>query len=177
MNTALSLYSKNAVNNKMHAPKNRSIAGYMLCTLLCLSLQAIANEETLPQSSASEAQEPKAANNATLSQIDTQTCPNNFYDVKLPSNGKLCQVFASDLPASMIFFVPQNPSEVVAFYKQDPSEFTTTKQVKQRYLLQSDDKNTTLIISNDGKGTQVDVLVIGELKGEQKSEQKIEQKI
>lgn len=96
--------------------------------------------------------------------IETQTCPTDFYAIKLPNNGKLCQVFATELPASMIFFVPQPPSEVVAFYQQDVSAFSTKKQVKQRYVLQSSDKNTTLIISNDGKGTQVDVLVIGEQK-------------
>jgi hypothetical protein len=87
------------------------------------------------------------------------TCPSNFYDVKLPTNGKLCQVFATDLPASMIFFVPQLPEEVIAFYEQDTATFSTTRQVKDRVLLQSEDKNTTLIISTDGSGTQVDVLV------------------
>jgi len=91
--------------------------------------------------------------------LTAQTCPENFYQVKLPNNGKLCQVFAADLPASMIFFVPQLPEEVVAFYQQDSAIFSTTKQVKDRMLLQSEDKNTTLIISTDGNGTQVDVLV------------------
>lgn len=91
--------------------------------------------------------------------VNTQTCPENFYQVKLPNNGKLCQVFAADLPASMIFFVPQLPEEVVAFYKQESTMLSTSRQVKDRVLLQSEDKNTTLIISTDGKGTQVDVLV------------------
>ena len=86
-------------------------------------------------------------------------CPTNFYQVKLPTNGKLCQVFAANLPASMIFFVPQLPEEVIAFYEKDTTTFSTTRQVKDRVLLQSEDKNTTLIISTDGSGTQVDVLV------------------
>lgn len=93
--------------------------------------------------------------------IETQTCPNSFYSITLPSNGKLCQVFATELPASMIFFVPQSPSEVADFYRTNSDTFTTTKQVKQRYILQSIDKNTTLIISEDGEGSQVDVLVVG----------------
>jgi hypothetical protein len=94
--------------------------------------------------------------------IKTQTCPEAFYQVKLPINGKLCQVFAADLPASMIFHVPQSPDEVVEYYKQSNSIFNTTKQVKDRYLMQSSDKNTTIIISSDGSGTQVDVLVKNE---------------
>jgi hypothetical protein len=68
-------------------------------------------------------------------------------------------VFAADLPASMIFYVPQLPEAVIAFYKQNTTTFNTTRHVKDRVLLQSEDKNTTLIISSDGKGTQVDVLV------------------
>lgn len=102
-------------------------------------------------------EEKSSVKNTTNTNI--HTCPSNFYDVKLPTNGKLCQVFATDLPASMIFFVPQLPEEVIAFYEQDTATFSTTRQVKDRVLLQSEDKNTTLIISTDGSGTQVDVLV------------------
>jgi hypothetical protein len=109
------------------------------------------------------------------SNINTQDCPHSFYSITLPQNGKLCQVFAADLPASMVFYVPQSPSEVVQYFKQQhtspesshalPSaaaskvSFSTSKQVKSRYLLLSDDKNTTIVISSDGEGTQVDVLV------------------
>jgi hypothetical protein len=56
---------------------------------------------------------------------DTQTCPDYFYQIKLPNN----------------------------------PTFSTTKQVKDRFLMQTTDKNTTLIISSDGQGTQVDILV------------------
>jgi hypothetical protein len=90
---------------------------------------------------------------------NTQPCPEHFHEIKIPSNGKFCQVFAAKLPASMIFFVPQPPVEIVEFYKQHSNTFSTTRQVKDRFLMQSSDKNTTLIISNDGQGTQVDILV------------------
>lgn len=109
------------------------------------------------------------------SNINTQDCPQTFYSITLPQNGKLCQVFAADLPASMIFYVPQSPSDVVQYFKQQHTSsessdamptggankvsFSTSKQVKSRYLLLSDDKNTTIVISSDGEGTQVDVLV------------------
>ena len=91
--------------------------------------------------------------------ISTQSCPNEFYAVKLPDNGKLCQVFAADLPASMIFFVPESPAQVIEFYQKDQATYSITRQVKDRFMMQSGDKNTTLIISSDGQGTQVDVLV------------------
>lgn len=91
--------------------------------------------------------------------IQAQDCPDSFYDISLPSGGKLCQVFAADFPASMIFFVPSPPDQVINFYTNDASIFTSSKQVKDRFMLQSSDKNTTLIISADGDGSQVDVLI------------------
>jgi hypothetical protein len=115
---------------------------------------AMVEEELTEVKTTQEKSTAKRTTNANI-----HTCPANFYDVQLPTNGKLCQVFAADLPASMIFFVPQLPEEVIAFYEQDTVTFSTTRQVKDRVLLQSEDKNTTLIISTDGSGTQVDVLV------------------
>lgn len=90
---------------------------------------------------------------------DLNTCPARFYQLELPSDGKLCQVFAAELPASMIFFVPKDPSQVIDFYQSKDINFSTKREVKGRFLMQSDDKNLTLIISEDGQGTQVDVLV------------------
>lgn len=98
----------------------------------------------------------------SINDIDTQNCPNVFYQVDLPEDGKLCQVFAADFPASMIFFVPQAPADVLAYYQAKEKLFSVTKQIKDRVMLQSADKNTTLIISSDGNGTQVDVLVKSE---------------
>jgi len=99
-------------------------------------------------------------NNANASEtnttIETQSCPANFNDVKIPSDGKFCQVFAANYPASMVLHVPQSPSSVVDFYA---NEYDIIKEVKSRTFMQTQDKNTTLIISTDGEGTQVDILV------------------
>lgn len=120
---------------------------------------------TLSSVSAFEADEEIPSESQTLTeisesmQIEAQDCPESFYDISLPSGGKLCQVFAADFPASMIFFVPTPPEEVINFYQNDSSLFTSSKQVKDRFMLQTSDKNTTLIISADGEGSQVDVLV------------------
>jgi len=91
--------------------------------------------------------------------IDTQPCPANFYDVEIPQNGKICQLFASELPASIVFFVPQQPDEVLRFYTQDTSQFSTSISVQHRYVLHSHNNNSTVIISKDGEGSQVDILV------------------
>jgi hypothetical protein len=90
--------------------------------------------------------------------IRSEGCPVNFNKVSIPLNGKLCQIFAADFPASMILFVPQTPEEVVQYYLASGS-FIEPKKIKKRTILKSTDNNTTLIISKDGSGTQVDILV------------------
>ncbi|MFT5712237.1 MAG: hypothetical protein ACI9DQ_000640 [Glaciecola sp.] len=90
--------------------------------------------------------------------IRSEGCPVNFNKVSIPLNGKLCQIFAADFPASMILFIPQTPEEVVQYYLASGS-FIEPKKIKKRTLLKSTDNNTTLIISKDGSGTQVDILV------------------
>lgn len=86
-------------------------------------------------------------------------CPEDFNKVSIPVNGKLCQIFAADFPASMILFIPQTPEEVIQYYLASSNSFVEPKTIKQRTMLKSADNNTTLIISKDGGGTQVDILV------------------
>jgi hypothetical protein len=71
----------------------------------------------------------------------------------------LCQIFAADFPASMILFIPQTPEEVIQYYLASSDSFVEPKKIKKRTMLKSTDNNTTLIISKDGDGTQVDILV------------------
>ncbi len=87
-------------------------------------------------------------------------CPENFNTVSIPVNGKLCQIFAADFPASMILFIPQTPEEVIQYYLASSNNFVEPKTIKKRTMLKSADNNTTLIISEDGAGTQVDILVM-----------------
>jgi hypothetical protein len=91
--------------------------------------------------------------------IRSEDCPANFNKVSIPVNGKLCQIFAADFPASMILFIPQTPEEVIQYYLASSDSFVEPKKIKKRTMLKSTDNNTTLIISKDGDGTQVDILV------------------
>jgi hypothetical protein len=91
--------------------------------------------------------------------IRSAGCPEDFNKVSIPVNGKLCQIFAADFPASMILFIPETPEEVIKYYLASSDSFIEPKMIKQRTMLKSADNNTTLIISKDGGGTQVDILV------------------
>lgn len=90
--------------------------------------------------------------------MQTQSCPVNFYQVPIPESGKLCQIFATDFPASMVLHVPNEANAVVQFY-QDTQLFGEAQLIKQRFMMQSEDKNTIVIVSADGDGSQVDILV------------------
>lgn len=114
-------------------------------------------------SASAASQEPALAMQAqtetnTNSVAESESCPSNFFQVPIPESGKLCQIFATDMPASMVFFVPQTIQSVVDFYA-NKAQFDAAEQSLERFLINSKDKNVTVIVSADGTGTQVDVLV------------------
>jgi hypothetical protein len=125
--------------SKKIKPRGLAVAGFVASSLFCAPL-AVANKEKLIAA-------------------PEQKCPSEFNQIKIPLDGKLCQIFAADYPASMVMFIPKAPNEVISNYLAAHPELTQTKQVKSRTLLQSKDKNTTLVVSADGQGTQVDILV------------------
>lgn len=91
--------------------------------------------------------------------MPTSECPEQFNSIKLPVDGKLCQVFAADYPASMVIHIPNSPEEVISQYLANHPSLKRKNSTHTRTMLQSDDKNTTLIVSPDGSGTQMDILV------------------
>ncbi|WP_395340598.1 hypothetical protein PN836_017235 [Ningiella sp. W23] len=95
--------------------------------------------------------------------MHAQVCPERFFNVEIPQGGKLCQVFDTELPASMIFFVPSSPQSVIEFYQKN-KQYPQQSEIKNRFILKSDDNNITIIISEDGSGSQVDVLVKANLE-------------
>ncbi len=86
-------------------------------------------------------------------------CPTKFYNISIPNNGKYCQSFAAELPATMIFFMPIPPTEAVNYYLSNNGELAVTQQVKNRIMLKSADNTKTVVVSPDGVGSQIDILV------------------
>lgn len=131
-----------------------------------VSTSASLSAPTTPDSAQDSTPETFASDEVT-NKIDTNVsavtrsagCPEDFNKVSIPVNGKMCQIFAADFPASMILFIPQTPEEVIHYYLASSANFVEPKTIKQRTMLKSADNNTTLIISKDGGGTQVDILV------------------
>ena len=88
----------------------------------------------------------------------TQPCPSTFGDVPLAPKASYCHIFNQSSPASMSFHAPATPEQTLTFYQQTMGEqiVTASKQAGRTLLIL---KQGRLIISLDGTGSQVDILI------------------
>lgn len=91
--------------------------------------------------------------------FSTQPCPDSFKSVPIIENARLCQPFADSLPASMIYHADITKDEAVAFYEQHIGTADSKKHMKGRVMLTYTEKQVIIVISKDGQGSQVDILV------------------
>ncbi|GAB2687274.1 hypothetical protein GCM10027170_18180 [Aliiglaciecola aliphaticivorans] len=91
--------------------------------------------------------------------MTSQTCPEEFYSLPLFPNPKLCQVFAPELPASLTYHAVTDQQSAMGFYTEKLGQADQVKTLKGRIMMQYDDAKKIIILSKDGAGTQIDVLV------------------
>lgn len=91
----------------------------------------------------------------------SNTCPDNFQALPLYPQARLCHVFSDTLPATISYHANATLAQVSDFYLQQLGANTQTSTQKGRKVLVSGDLSKTVIISSDGAGTQVDILVKG----------------
>jgi hypothetical protein len=90
---------------------------------------------------------------------DVSDCPTAFHGVSVHTGAKLCQIFDSGSPSSLVYHVPETPQQAISFFLDD-TRLTVHSNVRNRTLLMSGDKNHRVIVSPDGKGSQIDILII-----------------
>lgn len=90
----------------------------------------------------------------------TAPCATQFFNVAVIDSARQCQRFSETLPASLVYFTPQNQAQTLTFYQQQHPDMTTHKTVNQRTLLSKDGGRIKVIISPDKQGSQVDILVV-----------------
>lgn len=95
----------------------------------------------------------------TETNISVQACPQDFYTVPLYPNAKFCQLFAEELPASMSYFALSDQQTAKAFYLEQLGQAEDEKMLKGRIVLQYSNGQKVLIISKDGQGSQIDILI------------------
>lgn len=88
-----------------------------------------------------------------------QTCPEDFYSLPLYPNAKYCQLFAEELPASLSYFALSDQQTAKTFYLEKLGQAEAESMLKGRIVLQYAKGQKVVIISKDGQGSQVDILV------------------
>ncbi|WP_088330500.1 hypothetical protein [Lacimicrobium sp. SS2-24] len=85
-------------------------------------------------------------------------CPERFHAIPLTTDAKFCQQFDDKLPASLSFFSAGTPELTLDYYL---SQMTAAQHSnsKGRQVLQSQQGHWVIVISQDGEGSQVDILV------------------
>ena len=91
--------------------------------------------------------------------VSVQDCPEYFYSLPLYPNAKFCQLFAEELPASMSYFAISDQQTAKAFYLEKLGQAEDDKMFNGRIVLQYANGQKVLVISKDGQGSQIDILV------------------
>lgn len=101
-----------------------------------------------------------AATTAPETQPEITSCPADFFAVKVHEDAKQCQPFDTELPASMVYFIGQTPDAIVAYYLALMPELSLKSSYNERVLMVNDKQNVRVVVSPDGEGAQVDILVL-----------------
>jgi len=95
----------------------------------------------------------------TETDVSIQSCPDVFYTLPLYPNAKFCQLFAEELPASMSYFAISDQQTAKAFYIEKLGQAEDEKMLKGRIVLQYSNGQKVVVISKDGQGSQIDILI------------------
>lgn len=91
--------------------------------------------------------------------VSVQNCPADFYTLPLYPNAKFCQLFAEELPASMSYFAISDQQTTKAFYIEKLGQAENEEMLKGRIVLQYSNGQKVVVISKDGQGSQIDILI------------------
>ncbi len=90
---------------------------------------------------------------------NAQACPADFYQLPIFPGAKLCQIFDGSVPASLIYHAAADPQTTQTFYQQQLGQADNITQLKGRIMMEYKDSDKIIVISKDGNGSQVDVLI------------------
>jgi hypothetical protein len=91
--------------------------------------------------------------------VSVQSCPKDFYKLPLYPSAKYCQLFAEELPASMSYFAISSQQNTKAFYFEQLGQAEDETMLKGRIVLQYANGQKVVVISKDGQGSQIDILI------------------
>jgi hypothetical protein len=145
----------------------------LLAALTSISLQAQDYEvaDSLPEQTQLETLKTQASEPVTalvsdqvsepmsIHEIRSATCPAEFYTLPLYPNAKFCQLYAQGLPASMSYFASSDQQSAKDFYINQLGQAEDEKMLNGRIVLQYSKGQKVVVISEDGQGSQIDILI------------------
>ncbi|MBT1062015.1 hypothetical protein KJY73_00460 [Bowmanella sp. Y26] len=94
----------------------------------------------------------------SASSLAATDCPEQFHQLPLVEKAGSCHIFDDKLPATLSYFSALTPAQTLAFY-QDQLSDALQSQSKDRQVLEDKQGRWVVVISADGKGSQIDMLV------------------
>ncbi len=94
------------------------------------------------------------------SQPQITACPGHFFSVSLPANAKQCQLFDAETPASMVFFSPDKKESMIEHFQSALPSLKVSSTFNDYTLLMGEQDTVRIIVSSDGNGSQIDVLIL-----------------
>lgn len=87
------------------------------------------------------------------------TCPAAFHGIDIPTDASACLLFADALPASLTYHSKQTSNELLAFFRQRLDGPISQRLSQNRILMRLQNDHKIIVISPDGAGSQVDILI------------------
>ncbi|MDN4501747.1 hypothetical protein QX776_05010 [Alteromonadaceae bacterium BrNp21-10] len=95
---------------------------------------------------------------STTAQAD-MGCPATLHQAPVMPDAKFCQLFNEELPASLTYHAPSDIPQAADYYLQQLGDPDSDVTVKGRRVLQFSAGQKIIVLSEDGNGTQVDMLI------------------
>ena len=90
---------------------------------------------------------------------DTAPCPEAFNAVPVFPHARLCQSFGDSLPATMVYHAQASVASTIQYYVDNLGNPQKQQTVAGRTMLQYQSGAIIVVVSADGSGSQVDLLV------------------
>ena len=89
-------------------------------------------------------------------------CPSDFHKLTVPSDAKQCQQFDATLPATLVFYSSTPQQSLIDHFQASYPGMAVVASVQGRTLLTANNDTVRVIISPDNKGSQGDMMGLGE---------------
>ncbi|MBC3765192.1 hypothetical protein [Neptunicella marina] len=86
-------------------------------------------------------------------------CPTLFFNLPLYPQANYCQQFNDAPPATLTYHANAGMQQTAEYYQKQLGKPGSDSMFKGRRVMQFDQGNTIIVLSVDGNGTQVDILV------------------